>query len=222
MGIFLWMGLIFYKKFNHDVCALFDVFRSIGRWFMDWVDGEMGLADRIGGRLFFRQQPEDHFSERRYPMRLKNKGVRGIVAGLVGLMMASATADAGERFVDNKDGTITDHKAKLIGLAKADCFQGRNWEYAKTAVGNIANGLCGLSDGSPPGSWRLPEKRELPILLEWKKSRIFKGVNADFYWSGTTHEEDESLAWVIFLTTGYIGSDVKTNKSEFWPVRDLK
>lgn len=155
-------------------------------------------------------------------MRSKNKGVYCVVACLVGLLMLSGTAGAGERFVDNGDGTITDHKAKLIGLAKADCFQGRNWEFAKTAVGNIASGLCGLKDGSAPGSWRLPEKRELPILLEWKKSRIFQGVHPDFYWSGTTNEEDEALAWVIFLETGYIGSDAKTNKSELWPVRDIK
>ncbi|MBF0400895.1 MAG: DUF1566 domain-containing protein [Magnetococcales bacterium] len=154
-------------------------------------------------------------------MRSITGGVLCVGAVVVGLAATFSVAGAAERLVVNGDGTITDHKAKLVGLAKADCFSGRKWEYAQTAVGNIASGVCGLTDGSAPGSWRLPTKRELPILLEWKKSRIFQGVHADFYWSSTTHEEDESLAWVIYLGTGYVGSDAKENKSELWPVRDL-
>ena len=145
-----------------------------------------------------------------------------MVAGMVCLllMVAAVGSQAAERFVNNGNGTITDHKSRLIGLADGNCLQKRTWEEATAEVGKLASGLCGLSDGSPPGGWRLPTKRELPILLDWKKSDRFVAMRHDFYWSGTTNEEDSSLAWLLFLTTGYVGNDVKTDKNLMWPVRD--
>ncbi|MBF0461899.1 MAG: DUF1566 domain-containing protein [Magnetococcales bacterium] len=154
-------------------------------------------------------------------MKKQHKIMIGIVAGMVCLVMAWITPDASERFVNNGNGTITDHKAKLIALIEEKCFQKRNWDESMTDVSRISSGMCGLSDGSRPGSWRLPSKRELPILVDWRKSGLFPGVRTGFYWSSTANEEDTSLAWVGFLTTGYIGNDVKTDKNEIWAVRDM-
>ncbi|MEO5352813.1 MAG: DUF1566 domain-containing protein [Magnetococcus sp. XQGC-1] len=145
----------------------------------------------------------------------------GILAGVVWLLLSPLPSQSAERFVNNGDGTITDNKAKLVGLARLECYQKRNWDEAMTAVSKLASGMCGLSDGSPPGSWRLPSKKELPILQDWKKSGQFVGARADFYWSSTPNEEDPTLAWLFFITTGYVGNDVKTDKNEVWPVREI-
>ncbi|MEO5362191.1 MAG: DUF1566 domain-containing protein [Magnetococcus sp. DMHC-8] len=142
-----------------------------------------------------------------------------LMAGLVCLMV-SVGVQAAERFVNNGNGTITDHKSKLIGLADGHCLQQKTWDEAVAEAARLASGMCGLSDGSSPGSWRLPSKRELPILLEWKKSGAFSSMHNDFYWSGTVNEEHNSLAWLLFLTTGYVGNDVKTDKNAMWPVRE--
>ncbi|MBF0160999.1 MAG: DUF1566 domain-containing protein, partial [Magnetococcales bacterium] len=152
-------------------------------------------------------------------MKKDKTGVLSAVAGVVCLLLTLSAPQAGERYINNNNGTITDQKAKLIGLVEGNCLQSKNWEEAQAEVARIASGICALSDGSPPGSWRLPSKKELPILMDWKKSGMFPGPRTGFYWSSTTNEEDASLAWLIFLTTGYVGNDLKTSKNGLWPVR---
>ena len=52
------------------------------------------------------------------------------------------------RFTDNGDGTVTDNLTGLIWTKAADCFGLRDWANAVSDVNMLANGSCGLTDGS--------------------------------------------------------------------------
>ena len=78
------------------------------------------------------------------------------------------------RFTDNRDGTVTDNLTGLIWLKKANCEAGRSWSAALTFANSLYDGWtgdpnggdCGLSDGSSPGDWHLPNVRELQSLID--------------------------------------------------------
>ncbi|MGV7224556.1 MAG: DUF1566 domain-containing protein [Nitrospinales bacterium] len=114
------------------------------------------------------------------------------------------------RFTDNGDGTVTDNLTGLIWLKNANCFGGQNWKEAIDASNNLANGQCGLSDGSVPGDWRLPNFRELYSVIDFSISPIplppghpFTGVQVDSYWSSTTSADDSGDAWIVGFYRGY-------------------
>jgi hypothetical protein len=65
------------------------------------------------------------------------------------------------RFTDNGNGTVTDHLTGLIWLKDLDCFGDRLWSEALTDAVGLADGTCGLTDGSSIGDWRLPNGREI-------------------------------------------------------------
>jgi len=53
------------------------------------------------------------------------------------------------RFTDNANGTVTDNLTGLVWLKNANCLQVmRGWSTALSDANNLANGACGLSDGS--------------------------------------------------------------------------
>ncbi|MEO5331963.1 MAG: Ig-like domain-containing protein [Magnetococcus sp. YQC-5] len=124
------------------------------------------------------------------------------------------------RFCDNGDGTITDTKYGLIALKKADCFSTHTWSGAMAKVATVAHGLCGLTDGSTAGQWRLLTKDELPIYMEWKNSGLFT-FHPWEHWSSTTLEGSlPSKAWYISFHSDTTGTYDKTLYSYLWPVRD--
>ncbi|MBF8274898.1 MAG: caspase family protein [Magnetococcales bacterium] len=123
------------------------------------------------------------------------------------------------RYVDHGDGTITDKKTGLVGLKNANCFGEKPWEEAMASARSLANGSCGLSDGSRSGDWRLPTKEELPILMEWEKSSAFSGVQTNYYWSSSTNASNTSNAWYVYLGNGYVSNAVKAYSPYVWPVR---
>ena len=59
------------------------------------------------------------------------------------------------RYIDCGNGTVTDTVGGLIWLADANCFGSQNWANANTLAVALANGQCGLSDGSAAGGCRL-------------------------------------------------------------------
>lgn len=72
-----------------------------------------------------------------------------------------------ERYVDCGDGTVLDTVTNLVWLRDSTCsglpfLSGGlgDWPSALLGVGRLANGVCGLSDGSQPGDWRLPTVAE--------------------------------------------------------------
>ena len=117
-----------------------------------------------------------------------------------------------ERFTDNGDGTVTDKTTGLIWLKDANCFGPLTWHEAMTAIEGLANGQCGLTDGSAQGDWRLPERAELLTLLDeryeypalsnaagtgsWMEGDPFSGVQSSPYWSATAYKNYPDVAWL--------------------------
>jgi hypothetical protein len=152
-----------------------------------------------------------------------------------GYNRASFTCSGG--FTDNGNGTVTDNLTGLIWLKNANCstfFSGdstgqnnRRWSEALTAANSLANGYCGLSDGSTAGDWRLPNINELRSLFDPGLSapylpagHPFTGVQSDYYWASTTHAYTRSYAWYVYLTSGLVNVYNKANYSFYvWPVR---
>ena len=73
------------------------------------------------------------------------------------------------RFADCDNGTILDLNTGLFWLKDASCAElsgtdseGRaSFQGAKAAAAALGGGVCGLTDGSTPGQWRVPEISEL-------------------------------------------------------------
>ena len=142
------------------------------------------------------------------------------------------------RFTDDSTGVITDTLTGLIWLKNANCdtfFSGdgtgqnnRSWANALTAANSLANGYCGLTDGSSAGDWRLPNVRELSSLTDPSQynpalpsgyATYFTGVQSGSYWSSTTYAAVTTYAWRVLLVDGYVNSSDKTGTYYVWPVR---
>jgi hypothetical protein len=116
----------------------------------------------------------------------------------------------GARFVDNSDGTITDRLTGLVWLKDAGCFGRANWSTALSAANQLANGTCGLADGSSAGQWRMPNANELESLVDVSQANPavssgsgFKNVQlAAAYWSSTTYTAGPGNAMAIRFTDG--------------------
>ena len=70
--------------------------------------------------------------------------------------------DNAHRYVDCGNGTVTDTVTGLIWLQNANCFGLQNYTAANQAAAGLADGQCGLTDGSSEGDWRLP------TVAEWE------------------------------------------------------
>lgn len=145
------------------------------------------------------------------------------------------------RFTDNADGTVTDNLTKLIWLKDAGCAVEKNWENALNFCNTLANGNCGLSDGSQAGDWRLPNIRELHSLIHygfgptlpntagtgrWTEGDPFTNVQMYWYWTSTTDADSYDAvpccAWHITMDNGWVTPSDKLNRLPVWPVRDGK
>lgn len=134
------------------------------------------------------------------------------------------------RFADNGDGTVSDHLTGLIWLKNAgqNCIGLQTWADALSSSNTLASGSCGLTDGSVPGDWRLPNIRELQSLIDYGQinpafppGTPFTGVRSGNYWSSTTSQEGVYAAWFVNFTSGFVSIDVKTVGYNYnvWPVR---
>lgn len=122
------------------------------------------------------------------------------------------------RFVDNADGTITDTMTGLHWLKLANCISG-TWSESLATVNTLANGQCGLSDGSSAGQWRMPNRNELQSLADRAQTNMaeyfdYTYLNKDgsvyqapiftnyletqFYWTSTTDAGNTTEAWTVY------------------------
>jgi hypothetical protein len=129
------------------------------------------------------------------------------------------------RFSINGDGTVTDSLTGLVWLRFAGCrvfFPGdttggnrRSWSDALTAANLLADGYCGLSDGSKAGDWRLPNIRELESLIHYGfiqpslpntagsgqlvEGDPFYGFDWEevYYWTSSVFIPDADQAWAM-------------------------
>ena len=144
--------------------------------------------------------------------------------------------NAAVRFTDNGDGTITDGLTGLIWLRDAGCLGTALWPEALTAANSLANGQCGLSDGSVAGTWRLPNLIEIESLIDVSAANPALSAGNPFsntlgnwgtYWTSTSYyggNTGSSEAWPIRLSDGRYMNDasvnVKANASnQVWAVK---
>jgi hypothetical protein len=140
------------------------------------------------------------------------------------------------RFTDNGDGTITDNLTGLIWLKNANCFGMREWTQAITDCNLLGDGQCGLTDGSVPEHWRLPNRLELESLLDmrfwdpalpnssgtgqWQLGDPFTHLIVDsYYWSSTTYAGNTPYAWGVVISEGSVYCAHKSTDLYVWPVR---
>jgi hypothetical protein len=132
-----------------------------------------------------------------------------------------------KRFVDKDNGTVEDTLTGLMWLKQADCFRDRTWAEALMDANTLADGRCGLTDGSEAGDWRLPNVKELQSLIDFgtldpalPAGHPFSGVQSSFYWSSTTFAGSPFVAWDVSLRDGVTTNDVKDSGFFLmWPVR---
>lgn len=170
--------------------------------------------------------------------------------------------DAGtgeERYVDCGDGTVLDLFTRLLWLEDATCAEllgtdaeGRgDWPTAKSAVAQLAEPLCGLSDGSQPGDWRLPTEvewevttdraqalgctspgvNEPPALTDITGTMCFVDGLSPFdgvvalagYWAAVASDFNPDGARTLVMNQAIVAVDSKNRLStRIWPVREWK
>ena len=140
-----------------------------------------------------------------------------------------------DRFTDMGNGTIRDNDTGLIWLKNVNCFSIKNWDDAMDEAALLADGQCGLEDGSAAGDWGLPTKAEWeafmsevydsPALVntigdaQWSAGDAFTGVRSSFYWSSTEYAGNTISAWTANMINGNIFISNKVDSRWVWPVR---
>jgi hypothetical protein len=170
---------------------------------------------------------------------------------------AAADCRAGDRYeADGPSGTVTDCRIGLVWLQNANCSYstpingvtnsgaGLTWKDAMKWVAGLQTGICGLSDGSFAGDWRLPTKTELMAMVAYARythspaytnpsltndagtakwsagaGSSFANVQSGYYWSSTTYAVNTASAWSVDMWDGLMSSNVKSNDYYVWPVR---
>ncbi len=147
------------------------------------------------------------------------------------------------RFTDHGDGTVEDNLTGLVWLQDASCAAlpktdkaGRAFGVTAVAVASaLADPVCGLTDGSQAGDWRLPNRFELESLLDldyddpalsdaagtakWTDGDPFAGVESSYYWTSATLASDSTYVWGVDLYDGIVFYAYEINYYYVWPVR---
>ena len=131
------------------------------------------------------------------------------------------------RFTDNGDGTVTDNLTGLIWVKNADCFGKRNWYNAISDANGLANGQCGLTDGSEAGDWRLPNIKELFSLVDVGRygpalplGHPFNNVQLYTYCSSSAGIISDQHWYVNMFSGGMLENGSKDFTDYYvWPVR---
>ena len=147
------------------------------------------------------------------------------------LLLAGSIPDP--RFIDNKDGTVSDRLTGLVWLKNANCFGMMDWKSARLAAKSLKDGDCGsdldiiLSDGSSAGDWRLPTMGELCTLIDFSRrepalpiGHMFSAVPPGYHWSATTLDYHSGIAWIVYFESGTTCyEDVTKQAGHILPVR---
>ncbi|MBV8659504.1 MAG: DUF1566 domain-containing protein [Burkholderiales bacterium] len=181
--------------------------------------------------------------------------VRGAGGGAVHLQATGAYVPAGPgddgtiqngvpltapRMIDNGNGTVTDTMTGLTWMKLANCIN-QPWAQAVAAVQALASGQCGLSDGSAPGSWRMPNRKEMQSLadrgqnnqalyfdetfnsgqppISSQQAAFTNFIQFQYYWTSTTNASDPTEAWTVFSCDYGVYDIPKTNTGYTLAVR---
>ena len=152
-----------------------------------------------------------------------------------------------DRFHDCGNGTVYDSVSGLIWLKDWGCGGTKNWKDASNWAKDLADGQCGLTDGSKAGDWRLPAIEEwrmqtpaevyqnLSIIdsgcsfpaipSRWGVSCASAGdpftnvASSSTHWSATSFASQPSIAWRVSLGNGGVSGFGKTNSYRVVAVR---
>jgi hypothetical protein len=116
-----------------------------------------------------------------------------------------------------------------------------DWSAANSGVLALADGACGLTDGSQPGEWRIPTKAEWeatiakalslacssPILTNDLGSGCASGGGSSFplgivagsHWTSTFSVLGPTFEWSMLLENGGLSETSKPTGIFVWPVR---
>ena len=153
------------------------------------------------------------------------------------------TVDSKLRYCDNGDGTVRDNRSGLVWLKDASCAALAASEdgmlafrEANNAAASLKDGICGLSDGSKAGDWRLPNDKEWKAMRDrafqnpsfsspdgtrkWEPGDIFTGIQPEGYWSSTPESDTSDYAWQARLFGGIVVLAGKNIPGYIWPVRN--
>ena len=176
----------------------------------------------------------------------KEEIMKKILLLMLILIFISTKVFADFSFIDNNDGTVTDKRTGLLWLKNANCTDtvagidkssgSLNWHNAETWSSGLADGACGLTDGSEAGQWRQPTKDELQGIGTDPPTTYYAQYPSNWaepgtpfvpaeisaisiYWSSTTYANFTSYAWFVSIRSGRVGYVDKTTYYNVWPVR---
>jgi len=145
----------------------------------------------------------------------------------------AGTASPAARFSDNGNGTVSDNLTGLVWLKNANCagINPKPWAFALGSANSLSSGMCGLTDGSIAGEWRVPNRKELLSLLNrqqaensaWLNATGFSGVQPGIYWTSSTTAQSGYYAWCVEMKESKTSLFHKVYSSFYvWPVRDVR
>ena len=142
---------------------------------------------------------------------------------------------ASPRYVDNRNGTITDNTTGLMWVKDPSLCDVVNpypnaWALSAgvpkptTWANAITN--CEALDYAGYTDWRLPNIKELSSIIDFSKINpaidpMFINSFTLYYWSSTTFANSANEAYVGGFSDGMMNTGIKTNASTFYvrPVR---
>lgn len=156
--------------------------------------------------------------------------VNGVVVPCAGTgqdgELRTGTSWPSPRFTDNGDGTVSDRLTGLVWLKDANCTATAggisraggllDWPSALRWCNHLADGICGLSDRSAAGDWRLPNIVELRSLVDYSRhdpalpgGHPFSNVLSVWYWSSTSNPVFTAGAYNVGMSRGSVHVTVK-------------
>jgi len=197
---------------------------------LDEIMAQVTVADVKGGKAFW---------------DLRADGTRSNITETLALRAAPPCFHDANRYVDCENGTVTDTVTGLIWLKNAGCLGSGRYAAANSAAAGLQTGVCGLTDNSSPGDWRLPTKTEWQEMIAQAVvlgctganapsltntpgigcystgPQPFTGVQSGVYWTSTTSADFASYAWAVrlFFGVGYYAWKPSTSTFYVWPVR---
>jgi len=163
-------------------------------------------------------------------------GASGVyVGGVASYFTCNGALSPKNRWCDQGDGTVMDMLSGLVWLKDTNCIANLagvnktgklNWYDAGKWVSGLKSGVCGLTDGSVEGKWRVPNSYELSALTNvteaeaslYKSPALFSNVQEYYYWSATASTDDPAYAWVVYPGGHMLYFD-KTSPNFVCPVR---
>jgi hypothetical protein len=134
---------------------------------------------------------------------------------------------SGERFIDNKNSTITDTKTGLIWIKNPHTDLPK--EFKSGMPWQQAIGVCKDLNFAGHKDWRLPTIEELISIIDWEagaksnestiNTKFFPDTKTSWYWTITSCPWDAGHARVVNFSFGSVGNWDKDVSNYVRPVR---